>query len=394
MQSGALVMTKKSILLLIVAFLAALPATYVAKDRIEVLTQSESHSAVILSCKSKASKRKKGRRRSWSYAPVAVTTSGHQAVGTKYLSDADWCRSQIGRKTTILVNPSDPKKNRINSFFQFWLFPSCILLFLTAVLLGRHYKVSTVLVLSFFVGASGAAARELGALDHVFGASKLPKHQRSRMALDFCIQNAMEREGVRYRDQLKKLNCSNFQITDISPLAEFTGLQDLRLWRNDITSLDPLWEMTDLRVLGLSRNRNLASLEGLERLTKLEKLYARNMKVADLSPLSGLKELRQLDLYGNEVSDISSLRGLDQLEEVRLSKNPVKDLGPLSDKQSLKKLTFYRSEVLDISALYGNGRLEQVGINQKKGFVDCRQVQKLRSILGPKPKNFVPRHCR
>lgn len=286
------------------------------------------------------------------------------------------------------------EKSRINSFFQFWLFPSFILLALGFFAFGRNARLNLLFFAGFFTIAGGATAKEFGAFDSMLGSTKVPRQLHSQMVLNFCIQKAVVEERVQYKADLRRLNCSSFNITDISALADFTGLQELRLWRNNVTSLQPLQNMTELRVLGLSRNWKLASFQGLESLTKLETLHARNMKVTDLTHLSGMKNLRVVDLYGNKISDISVLEDLSNLEEVTLSRNPVEDISPLRNKPSLKKVSFYKSQVRDISALYGNGHLEQAGINQMKGCVDCGQVRGLRGRLLPSAKVYVPKFCR
>jgi len=107
-----------------------------------------------------------------------------------------------------------------------------------------------------------------------------------------------------------KLDLSDNQISDVSPLKELTNLGKLDLRYNKITDVSPLAGLTNLEVLGLYRN-----------------------KISDLSPLKGLTNLKALWLGGNKISDLSPLAGLTNLEALVLDDNQISD----DQKSMLKK---------------------------------------------------------
>jgi len=100
------------------------------------------------------------------------------------------------------------------------------------------------------------------------------------------------------------------RISDLSPLAELTNLEELVLGFNQITDVSPLAGLTKLKELDLFKNQ-----------------------ITDVSPLAGLTKLEYLNLYNNEIAEISPLKGLTKLKELELRENPI----PKDQKEMLKK---------------------------------------------------------
>ncbi len=102
-------------------------ASWMVYDRVAVLTSTESATATVESCHYK--RRKSGSSRTGSWAPVAVTDSGTEVRGSLYWSKKRWCESSIGNRVSVFLHATDAKKNRINTFFQFWFLPGILSLF-------------------------------------------------------------------------------------------------------------------------------------------------------------------------------------------------------------------------------------------------------------------------
>ena len=92
----------------------------------------------------------------------------------------------------------------------------------------------------------------------------------------------------------------NYNISDISSLADMSNLTFLNLNGNSVSDLSPLRESINLHELDLGDN-----------------------SVSDISPLAGLTHLTYLALGGNSVSDISPLAGLTHLGWLYLWGNPL-----------------------------------------------------------------------
>ena len=82
-----------------------------------------------------------------------------------------------------------------------------------------------------------------------------------------------------------------------------------------------LGDVTGLTVLDAS-DWNIHSLEGMEHLMNLKKLYLAYNAVVDITPLAGLTNLEDLHLYSNPIEDIRPLAGLTNLEILDLRGNP------------------------------------------------------------------------
>ena len=70
----------------------------------------------------------------------------------------------------------------------------------------------------------------------------------------------------------------------------------------------------------------VASLAGIECLTKLQTLTAVDGTISDLSPVSALKDLRGVQLARNDIADLAPLSGLEALKKFGLISNHVTTL--------------------------------------------------------------------
>ena len=111
-------------------------------------------------------------------------------------------------------------------------------------------------------------------------------------------------------------------ISDISPLARFTGLKILYLNDNNISDISPLAELTKLNHLGLGNN-NISDLLPLAGLTQLSTLELKGNNISDISPLTELTKLWDLDLRENNISDISPLKAIrEKGRNIHWNNNP------------------------------------------------------------------------
>jgi len=120
------------------------------------------------------------------------------------------------------------------------------------------------------------------------------------------------------------------QITDLTPLADLTSLEWLRLSDTQVSDLKPLAGLKNLQALDLERTQasDLTPLAGLK---NLEVLMLGDTPVSDLTPLSGLTNLAYLDLSDTQVSDPISLAGLTNLGTLVLGNSQI-------DQKEIEKL--------------------------------------------------------
>jgi Leucine-rich repeat (LRR) protein len=147
------------------------------------------------------------------------------------------------------------------------------------------------------------------------------------------------------------------KITDISALAEFKNLKELRINDNEIEDISPLKGLTKLKCLDLGNNR-IRNIEALKDMKKLRCLNLNANEISDISPLKDLKELEFLCLRENRISDIGALEDLDCLKCLYLDFNRISDLSSLRKMGSLEKLYLSGNMITDISPLENMENLE------------------------------------
>lgn len=118
-------------------------------------------------------------------------------------------------------------------------------------------------------------------------------------------------EDLRYCVNLRELDLSKNQISDISPLTGLQHLYRLSVSGNNVRDLSPLKSLTALEELSVSENDGVTTIE----------------------PLSGLYSLRTLYMNGTSAKDISPIMHLD-LEMIQWSTGKI----PKADRQQFKVL--------------------------------------------------------
>ena len=110
--------------------------------------------------------------------------------------------------------------------------------------------------------------------------------------------------------QVTTLSLVSLDISDLTGLAYFTGLQALYLANNRVVNITHLTGLINLTILDLTNN-----------------------DVVDLTPLTLLINLQTLGLAGNQISDITPLvgnAGLGSGDEVFLYENPLNSISTVT----------------------------------------------------------------
>jgi len=136
-------------------------------------------------------------------------------------------------------------------------------------------------------------------------------------------------EGLEYLINLKHLDASFNQITNLYPISNLDKLEYVNLKHNIISDMEPLIGLTQLFYLNLEGNQ-----------------------IQNIGLLSEMKSLSMLDLSSNKVSDISSLRHLILLNNLVLNNNQIEDVEPLANLRNLSYLELNNNRISDISPLH------------------------------------------
>lgn len=155
------------------------------------------------------------------------------------------------------------------------------------------------------------------------------------------------------------------KFTNLSPLAYFVKLEELRMTGNGVKDIKPLAGLTRLRVLRLE-NQKIKDLAPLAGLTELKELSVKENSIVKLDALAGLTGLMSLDLTGNSVKDASPLAGLTSLEGLYLSNNAIADVTPIGQITNLRTLHIQNNKIKDPSPIANLTLLEGLMITGNK----------------------------
>ncbi|MGK7890820.1 MAG: CHAT domain-containing protein [Leptolyngbyaceae cyanobacterium] len=150
--------------------------------------------------------------------------------------------------------------------------------------------------------------------------------------------------------QLESLRLGQNQISDLQPLATLTQLQELYLLDNQITHLTPISSLQNLQTLYLDDNQ-IESLNPIASLESLTILYANSNQIRSLKPLENLDQLEQIYVANNRISSVERLRSLTQLTHLDLGNNRLEKIEPLSTLTDLVELDLSRNQVTSIDDL-------------------------------------------
>ena len=135
---------------------------------------------------------------------------------------------------------------------------------------------------------------------------------------------------------LKTLDLSGTDVSDVSALAHLTNLEEMRLWYTDVSDVSALANLTNLKTLDL-RSTDVSDVSALAHLTNLETLDLSFTDVSDVSALAHLTKLETLDLSGTGISDVSALANLTNLKTLDLTDCPLSHASRYTHITALRK---------------------------------------------------------
>lgn len=119
----------------------------------------------------------------------------------------------------------------------------------------------------------------------------------------YPTSNCRNADVITTLKNLKGLDLSSKNISDISPLYQMVGLEKLILDHNSIQDLIFLSRKPALKVLSVTFNR-LLSLRGLDSDMALEEVYVTNNQIQQVNELATLPNLKTVDITNNQVKSV------------------------------------------------------------------------------------------
>lgn len=120
------------------------------------------------------------------------------------------------------------------------------------------------------------------------------------------LQNLFDAPAMRFAGPAAPYPNLQFELTNLSGLAELQNLEILVLIHHQIEEIDELKELRRLKNLFLYGNK-IRSIEPLEDLLKLEQMYLQDNQIQSIVPLRKLTNLKELYVNGNSISSLNGL---------------------------------------------------------------------------------------
>ncbi|WP_162148142.1 leucine-rich repeat domain-containing protein, partial [Listeria floridensis] len=163
-------------------------------------------------------------------------------------------------------------------------------------------------------------------------------------------------EGLRSQPSLLTVDLSaNYQVTDWSPLESLSNVYNLTIQGIQVQDSSFFAGMKRLSYLD-AMGGNLSDISGLAQATGLIKADLTDNQIQSIEAFRGLQKLKDLNLSSNPIQDISPLEGL-HLESLNLSSCDLPkevDLDLIQEMTSLKELSLSNNRlgrVPDLSQL-------------------------------------------
>lgn len=134
---------------------------------------------------------------------------------------------------------------------------------------------------------------------------------------------------------LTEVSLENNLLTDLSGLAGLPHLAVADFRRNAVSNISVVATWPELTELYLGGNRSLSDLSPLAECTGIVSLSVADTGVQDLSPLASLTALKSLQIQGNGLTDLSPLGHTSALQWLEAADNAITDVSPLQGHLSL-----------------------------------------------------------
>jgi len=181
---------------------------------------------------------------------------------------------------------------------------------------------------------------------------------------------------------------SHGSIQDQILAGDFSGIEKIDLSDTEVTDISLLENFSGLETLELIRCTNVSDLAPLSKLSRLRLLELVETGIDDLTPLASLDQLISLNVNGTNVSVLDPLAGLPKLAFLHVKDSNVENIGALGRLENLCRLNLENTQVANIEVLIDlakkYGKMQWVNLTNTNTPKEA--VEELRGLL---PDGFV-----
>lgn len=176
-------------------------------------------------------------------------------------------------------------------------------------------------------------------------------------------------------ESITTLNLGEKQITNLSGIENFTNLQDLQVYTNNISDISVLNGNTSIQTINLNDNKLTdEDMKIFSTMTNLKRLgIAKNESITKIGDISKLTNLIELNAINNQIKDLSGIEKLTKLQEIYLSGNEIKDISGIPNASTI--------EIKD-------QKIETTVVGTKKDELELNLPNIIKEALNPDSKYY------
>ena len=197
---------------------------------------------------------------------------------------------------------------------------------------------------------------------------------------DITYGNITNLSGIENFTGLNRIDFDHNNISDLSPLSNITSLESIYASYNKISNLTPLKSLSSLECLRADNNK-ITDFSTIENLTNLNTLYlGDNSGITNFDTLKKFTNLTDLNLDDTQFSDLNIIKDLKNLKLLYLQAAKVSDLSPISNLTNLTSLRLYGNQITSIAPLRNLTKLTDLGLEYNKGITDFTPISGLTNL--------------
>ena len=160
--------------------------------------------------------------------------------------------------------------------------------------------------------------------------------------------------------ELKELDISgNSGVKTLQGVTKLSDLEKLNCSNTSISSLVPIRNLTNLKHLNCE-NTGVKTLDPIKFATNITTLYFDNSLLSDISAAKNFAKLQRFYFKDTKVTDLSPLGNLTNLTDLRFANTPVNSLSPIDSLQNLEYLDITATNITRLTPLQNLTKLEHL----------------------------------
>lgn len=192
-----------------------------------------------------------------------------------------------------------------------------------------------------------------------------------------------ELSALKNMTQLESLILSDANpYINLEALINLSSLKNIELTNSYQTSLDVLGNVTSLESIMIVNTYAIDTIGSLEKLVNLESIAVKGSELKDLSFIQDNLQLKLIDVNDNKIENLNGLKKLTKLEKLYLGNSPaLKSLEVLLEHTELKELKISNNRFINsITALENTKKLELVKFSSISEIDDVSVLKNLDNL--------------